>query len=120
MAEAMSNPISILIYGRDPSLLETRRMLLETPGGEIYAARDQAETQRLIRDGKAGLLVLCYTLSVQDREEILASARALHPAVRVLALLADGSEEDPAKEEAFDVFNGPAALKTKVERMLQS
>jgi hypothetical protein len=116
----MTNPVPILIYGRDSSLLETRRMLFETLGGAVYAAHDRAGTERTIRDGEPGLLVLCYTLSAEEREEIVVSARTLDPQIGILVLQADGSADPRAGEDVFNIFRGPVALKAKLEQMLQS
>jgi DNA-binding NtrC family response regulator len=95
-------------------------MLLETLGGEVSSAHDQAETERMIRDRGPSVLVLCYTLSEEERAEVLASARTLNPRIRVLVLLADGSADLRTNEDVFNIFRGPAALKTKIQQMLQS
>jgi DNA-binding response OmpR family regulator len=80
----MSHPACILVYGRDPSLLETRCMVLETTGSVVRATAEPEEAERIIRDERPALLVLCYTLSPEDRSSILSSAQLLRPDMKTL------------------------------------
>jgi hypothetical protein len=54
----------LLIYGRDPLLLETRRLLLEIAGYETDAvASELAFTDKLVgSQSQYGLAIFCYTL----------------------------------------------------------
>ena len=114
----MSIPATILIYGRDASLLETRRMVLETIGGRVCATTDFEETKQMMTEAEPDVLVLCYTLNADDRESILSSAEALRPEMKILVLIADGPASKQMSDDAFSIFAGPAALKAKVTEML--
>jgi DNA-binding response OmpR family regulator len=114
----MSIPASILVYGRDLLLLETRRMLLERTYRRVYIASEREQAQEIIRVERPDLLVLCYTLSSEDRKVITAAASALHPDMKVLLLQADGPVGKQTSGDTFNIFSGPAAFKGKVEKML--
>lgn len=114
----MPIPAHVLIYGRDSSLLETRRMVLETIGGTVHATTDGMQAKQMIANGWPDLLILCYTLSAEDRESILNSAQALRPEIKTLVLSANGPLYTQLSEGAFNTFAGPAALKAKVAQML--
>ena len=113
----MSIPAPVLVYGRDRKLLETRRLVLQTLGGKVYAADDRETTEQLIRDLMPGVLVLCYTLSPEERDLILSFVHAVYPATKVLILRADGPASAQTDDD-FSIFTGPRALRRKVEEML--
>jgi len=114
----MSNPARVLIYGRDPSLLETRQLVLETTGGVVVATTELEDTKHELVHNQPDLLVLCYTLSPDDRSAILSSVDCLVPKLKVLVLRADGPAITQTDDCDFSIFNGPAALKSKVMKML--
>jgi hypothetical protein len=114
----MLNQSRILVYGRDPSLLETRQLVLETIGGKVNATTELKCAERFLTQGPLNLLVLCYTLSSEDRGVILALAQRLHPNLNVLVLRADGPASTETADGDFSIFGGPAALKAKVMEML--
>jgi DNA-binding NtrC family response regulator len=114
----MSNPARILIYGRDSSLLETRQLVLQTVGGIVDATTDFEHAKRLLIEERPDLLVLCYTLTSQDRAAILSAVQDTRPAVQVLVLRADGPPSTQTSEDEFSIFTGPGALKAKVIEML--
>jgi len=114
----MSNPACILVYGRDPSLLETRCMLLETTGSKVHATTEPEQAEQIIREERPDLLVLCYTLSPEDRTNILSAAQHLRPEMKTLILTADGTSETGNGD--LDIFTGARALRAKVVEMLDS
>ena len=113
----MSNPARILVYGRDPSLLETRQLVLQTIGGTVLATRELEFARDVLTKEEADLVVLCYTLSPDERAAILDFFEHLHQRPRVLILRADGPASFQTDED-FSIFSGPAALKAKVVEML--
>jgi len=115
---AMTHPSRIVVYGRDPSLLETRQLVLETIGGMVDATTQMERAEHFLANDPPDLLVLCYTLSSEDRGAILALAERLHPSLKVLVLRADGPASTQTAEADFSIFSGPAALKAKVIEML--
>jgi len=113
----MSVPSPILLYGIDEHLLATRRMVLATISGKVHAAADLATAKRLLKEVEPSLVVLCYTLSAEEREMILSFLKAACPATRALFLWAD-APATTANEESLCIYEGPAALKANVAEML--
>ncbi len=113
----MASLAPVVVYGWDSKLLETRRLVIQTLGGKVYAAADRRSAEQLIHDLKPGVLVLCYTLAPEERDLILAFARTHYPAVKILTLGADGPVTAETSDH-FSIFTGPRALKTKVAEML--
>jgi CheY-like chemotaxis protein len=112
----MSSPASILVYGRDSRLLETRRLVLQTLGAKVYTAANRQTAQQLVHDLQSGVLVLCYTLPPSERDPILSLVEVGYPAMKTLILQADGLAS--TADDHFSIFAGPAALRAKVEDML--
>ncbi len=83
--------ISILIYGRDPRLLESRRWVLESCGYRVLTARHLTDLDLISHRPPVSLLVLCHTLSSKERAAAVAHATARWPEVKKLALVRDGS-----------------------------
>lgn len=113
----LSDSASILVYGRDSNLLKTRRWVLETIGSKVYATTSLKETEQLIISVKPTLLVLCFTLSSEDRRYVLKLVQALRPQMKVLTLTADGPAGMPEGND-FNIFAGTAALKLRAIEML--
>jgi hypothetical protein len=91
-------------------------MVLEWTGGEVYAVHELGEAERILRDRRPDLLVLCYTLSRRERGAVLGAARRLRPGVKTLILKADGTP--PTGEGDHDVFTGARAFAAKVAELL--
>ena len=115
----MSDEVSILVYGRDPVVLETRRMVLETTGASVVATTGWEQAQQVISNPSLDLLVLCYTLSSEDRQSILQFAQGIRPEITTLVLRADGQSSADFGKDTLDVFAGPRAFKAKVMELLQ-
>jgi DNA-binding response OmpR family regulator len=113
----MPNPARILVYGRDPSLLETRQLVLRTLGGTVLATTDVEFARSILTQEVPHLLVLCYALSPEERAAILDSVEQLPRKLKVLILRADGPATIQT-DDNFSIFSGTAALKSKVMEML--
>ncbi|MGI4828914.1 MAG: hypothetical protein ACRYFU_12100, partial [Janthinobacterium lividum] len=85
----MSAPTSILVYGRDPSLLDTRRWVLERAGYRVLTAQTLAEARHLAATEPVSVLLLCHGLSAQDCEDALAVADIIRPEMRRLLITAN-------------------------------
>jgi DNA-binding NtrC family response regulator len=112
-------PASILVYGRDAQLLETRRWILERAGMKVTITTDLGEVAGILVNEAIDLFILCHTLSPEEGDICLMNAHALRPAMKKLILTANtplgslGSHE--VKVSAFD---GPKTLISEVERLL--
>ena len=76
---------SILLYGHDATLLETRRWVLETARFKVVTAVALPAVLTLMTQGSPELLVLCHTLTADERGAAIAAAAALRPPVKTLS-----------------------------------
>jgi len=109
---------SILVYGREPNLLQSRRWVFEVGGFQVASAATLAEAQQMTAGQHFDLLVLCHTLSQQESHDALAWARTL-PAMRRLSLVTGAvSGGDLAHEAVLSQFAGPRELVSAAQRVL--
>jgi hypothetical protein len=66
-----TNGYRILIYGRDPALLETRRMLLASAGFEASTVSSIQQLRQSLRRAEPPyeLIILCHTVPTDERIE---------------------------------------------------
>ena len=67
--------VTIVIYGHDPLLLETRRLILTKSGFAPLSVADHAIAHEMIRHRDIDLLILCSSLPAEEKEWILAELR---------------------------------------------
>jgi hypothetical protein len=67
-----TNGCRILIYGRDSTLLDTRRMLLASTGFQADTASSLDELRSEVRCAQPPyeLVILCHTVSKEDRDSV--------------------------------------------------
>lgn len=118
----MSSPLPpIVVFGRDPGLLKTRRWVLEHAGFAVLTASDLADTERLILAERPDLLILCHSVPPEQCREAVALVHAALAPIKIIVMSA-GTETCPVGEqdEAVSSFAGPRALVAVVERMVGS
>jgi hypothetical protein len=104
----MSVPISILLFGRNVRLLKTRQTVLESLGYRVYRACDLSTAKHMLLEKQIDLLVLCHSLSMEERGRALALTYRW-PMIRSLILTAgDDGCPDNLITEVIDAFDGPA------------
>ncbi len=108
---------SILIYGHDLHLLETRSWVLEHAGFDVSTTSDLRETVRKIDVGFIDLFILCHTLSTDDCTNMLAHVHSLHPRMKMLILTTAHSGCDSKDDFVLRAFASPQALITKVREL---
>lgn len=91
-----SNQISVLIYGHDARLLESRKWVLQSCGYRALSVPTLAALSRVPLTPPINLLVLCYTLSPRECESAIAHATLRWPNVKELALLRHNAARDSA------------------------
>ena len=71
-----TNGYRILIYGRDSTLLETRRLILASSGFRVNTVSTLQQFQRAAEQAQPRyeLFVLCHTVPEEERDEIKALA----------------------------------------------
>ena len=117
----MSSQIVILVYGRDPHLLETRRRLLELSGARVGIATDISDIVQLDPAEQIDLIVLCHSLSREQCDRALEIAHRRWPQVQILVLTSGecGCHAEYADQVA-DISEGPAYLLNTVANLVRS
>jgi hypothetical protein len=110
---------SILIYGHDAVLLDTRRLILAMRGYEMHTTGDGLGMESALLQNHFRLLILCHTLTLSELRQSLALARARERQIPSLLLIAYNWE--PAFGIAGNLFyirEGPARFVECVEQLL--
>jgi hypothetical protein len=103
-------PILILLFGRNAGLLETRKRVLEPEGYRVSMASDLSTAKHVLREKQIDLLILCHSLSMEERGRALALTDRW-PIMRSLVLTAgDDSCPDNLLTELIDALCGLAKL----------
>ena len=117
----MATPSTILVYGRDPLLLETRSWVLEEAGYRVDTASDLKDAEQKLSASSVSLMLLCHTLTSKERSDVLAAANRLNPSAKRLLLTASTIIPiDAPHEPVLSALDGPRALIAAVKRVLPS
>lgn len=107
----MSLPSSILCYGRDITLLQTRRQVLERAGFATEIASSRQDFERCLQQYSIDLVLLCHSL---DREQCERAKKTVHDQAEPALLLLLGRGFDDCSAEGTDALvdarEGPAVL----------
>jgi hypothetical protein len=106
---------SILICGRDLSLLESRKWVLETCGYRVLLKGDTTGWLPVGQGQNFDLLILCHTLSAMEREQILMLASHRWPLIKTLILFNGTQVVHPQmRSNVFNTQDGPAMFLSAV------
>jgi hypothetical protein len=78
--------VGVLILGHDPVLLETRRLVLNRAGIQVWTASKASEAVDCLLNQPIDLFILCQTLSTEACELMLETAHTLRPGMMNLLL----------------------------------
>ena len=111
-------PAHLLIYGRNATLVETRRWVLEKAGCKVATTLASDEAMELLYRQGIDLLILCHTLTTDERRAALLQARNLFPSMSKLILTTDVSSYAPRPNEAvLSAFVDPKTLIATVDTL---
>jgi DNA-binding NtrC family response regulator len=115
----MTNATTILLYGRDAGLLQTRQWLLEASGYRVLLAMELADMKKVVEEKGIDLLILCHSLSTEEAQEALAAVAPQRQKVHTLIMAAYwGSSAAAMPDEVLEAMDGPAKLVSVVGRLL--
>jgi hypothetical protein len=116
----LSRQSSILLYGHDRPLLETRIQVLELSGARIWVATNLAGFDQIIAVVAIDLVVLCHTLTQEECDAALVITNLYRPQVRSLLLISGlrGCQRGSA-EQVVDTASGPGNLLRTVEHIIE-
>jgi CheY-like chemotaxis protein len=112
---------TILAVGQDAELLVTRAAVLRKCNAEVVAARP-SEASKMLQAQRFNLLVLCHTVSSDDRDELIQLAHQQASEIQVLEILSTtehSSDRSPSGADGTSSPN-PATLVAKVIEMLNA
>lgn len=116
----MSSQTSILIYGRDTRLLETRRWVLERAGYWVSQATELSSLMSLVPLEHVSLLILCHTLSMEECGRALALVQVRWPQVQTVTLIAgDAGCRLTPSSEWVDSREGPKRLVDAIASLIR-
>ncbi len=113
----MTNPDSILMFGEDALLLDTRRWVLEKAGFPTTTTATLVGLETAIAEKHHGVLILCYTVSVMDCVTALSVVTSYAPGMQILGLEAGQTGCSPNIAETFNINVGPVGLIAKVRSL---
>jgi DNA-binding response OmpR family regulator len=106
---------TILIVGEDEALSSTRAALLRE--WQVVTTLCEGAAAAIL-GRRYDLLILCQTVPKEAAIKIIATARATHPSVRVLAVSREG-EDRRFDSERYEVqLNNPRGLRDAAARLL--
>lgn len=108
---------SILVYGRDQRLLETRSWVLERAGYRVVLALNLAEAEGLARTEPVEVAVLCHSLTANESRAAMVALRRLRPEVRGLVLTVGADVVDGEQEAVMNIYGGPRKLLETVNQL---
>ena len=111
---------SILLYGREPNLLQSRRWVFEVGGFQVSSAKNLDEARQIASRQPFDLLVLCHTLSQGECRDARAWARTLPDMKRLMLVARRASGAELANEAVVGQFAGPRELVAVAHRVLAS
>jgi hypothetical protein len=109
----------VLCFGNYPPLLNTREQMLERAGYSALAVRSKADFRMEICRNSVELVLLCQTLSDEQRREAVLFVAEYAPDARCAVLRTD-FEADVTDRDliAIDMGNGPANFLQTIASML--
>ena len=115
-----SNQISVLIYGHEARLLESRKWVLQSCGYRALSVRSIAALNKVPLTPPINLLVLCYTLTPKECESAIAHAKLRWPNVKELALVRHNAarESAPVFTHVRMAFDAPDPLVSMVGQLV--
>jgi hypothetical protein len=81
---------AILVYVNDSMLVRTRRLILSKAGYDVLTATGFADAMLILVNQPIDLLMLCQTLTDEERRGILETAHALNPEIKTAVLRHEG------------------------------
>jgi len=110
---------SVLLYGRDATLLRTRLWILEGAAFEVWAVTRLLEVDQILSTQRIDLLILCYTLSAKQCEDAVAKARMLQPKTQTMILTEISSVYLKGQHDAVvNALGNPDMLIAAAKRMI--
>lgn len=108
----------IVIFGHDETLLQTRKWVLEKRF-PVETAKNLRSLSKIIQERRIDLVMLCYSLTSEECDQVIDLLRAASPETRVLNLL-DSADRSrcAAGHPTCSPLDGPELLIKSAQAML--
>ena len=113
----MINPNSVLMFGEDALLLDTRKWVLEKAGYSTTTTATLVGLETALAEKRHDVLILCYTISVMDCVTALSFVTSYAPGMQILGLQAGQTGCSPSIAETLNIGVGPVGLIAKVQSL---
>ena len=111
---------SVLIYGYDRTLVETRDWVLARNGFDVGAASHIAEAEQIVREIPVDLLVICHTIPSNERQSAVATLQAIRPQLKVLLVTTVIHPVPEGPWQTVDALAGTEAMILATRRALNT
>jgi hypothetical protein len=121
MFEATMKPtaISILMYGRDANLMQTRQWVLQSRGYRVLVITHPAGIETTPLAPPIALLIFCHSISPEERAATLARATSRWPAIKHLVLDVEASRNPGGiLGQLLHTMGGPQNLLAMVGKLV--
>jgi hypothetical protein len=100
---------TVLMCGKDPFLLETRRLVLASEGLLVSCVLGLYDLEHVLQNSHAHLILLCHSLSPEEQEQACVKIRRTSPESHIL-LLSTYDRMVPRATSVVNCFDGPERL----------
>jgi hypothetical protein len=109
---------TILVYGNDSMLVATRRLIFSKAGYNVLTAAEFADAMLMLVNQPIDLLVLCQSLTDEERRGILETAHSINPEIKTAVLRYEGLDLPVESGEIVEGLEGPVSLLEAIGRIL--
>jgi DNA-binding response OmpR family regulator len=110
---------SVLIYGHDPTLLETRSWVLARNGFDVGTASHLAEAERTLSAQIVDLFLICHTIPSSERRSAVATLKAIRPQSKIVLVTTANNPEPEGAWQTVDALAGTEAMILAARRALE-
>jgi hypothetical protein len=109
----------VVVFGKDPLLLQTRRLVLSRGGFNVAAIADLGEFTKFDVDA-IRVLVLCHTLTPKDQQTAIAVGQRANRGMKTIVMTAYLPEFNLDGADRFlSPFEGPETLIVSVREAMK-
>jgi DNA-binding response OmpR family regulator len=107
--ESAHSGSTVLMYGTDAFLLETRRLVVASAGYRVSCVLGLPDLEHVLEIRHPDLVILCHSLSPDLQEQACRLVRRISPESRII-LLSTFSRNAPRAASVVNCFDGPERL----------
>jgi DNA-binding NtrC family response regulator len=111
---------SVLIYGFDHTLLETRSWVFERNGFEVDTATHIAQAEQALKARLIDLFLICHTIPPQERRKAVAAIHTIRPQAKVMVVTTASHPEPEGPWKTVDALAGTEAMIVAARRALEA